>query len=451
MSTYLYLIKLTPLDKFFFGQKKTFGDDNANYFVYSSLFPQQTALLGLLRYQLLQIAGEDVFKDNKIQDEHKAGELIGKQSFSPFVKDKLQFGIIQSLSPVFIIDKKNDEGKEEYFLPVGRRFQKKKEKAPYNLLHLFCETGCPPIPIFKSRVSQKKEEEGSHEVLHPSCEAGCPPIFEAYDPKKGMASCWLSSKSHTLLNEEDFFIKDERIGIRKDYEGTANDDAFFCQRYYRFKNFKKVVEDEEAKVCKQPPVRVHDFCFATVLETEKAIEHEKLNGRIVYLGGERQPFLMEVNEVSKETFKLNIESSTFTAEAYYKSLFKTFKLNIESSTLTSDEKHYTVVLLSDAKIEPNHLEGVKFASAEVKDFACLLTHVGTRRFYNKKKKREEQNIEEVETALSHQHELYARGSVFYFDTEDQANQFCEDLEKVPNFYTIGYNRAIIIEPTKTKK
>ena len=390
MST--YLIKLTPLDKFFFGQKKTFGDDNANYFVYSSLFPQQTTLLGLLRYQLLQIAGEEIFKDNKIQDEHKAGELIGKQSFSPFVKDKLQFGIIQSLSPVFIIDKKN---KDEYFRPVGRRFQKENEKAPYNLLHL-------------------------------SCQAGCPPIFGEYKPKKGLASCWLSSKSHTLLNEEDFFTKDERIGIRKDYEGATNDDAFFCQRYYRFKNFKKVVEDEEAKVCKQPPVRVHDFCFATVLETEKAIEHEKLNGRIVYLGGERQPFLMEVSE-------------------------ETFKLNIESSTLTSDEKHYTVVLLSDAMIDPDHISKVRFASTEVKDFACLLTHVGTRKFYNKKKKREEQNLEKDETVLSHQHELYARGSVFYFDTEEQADQFCEDLKKVPNFHTIGYNHAIIIKPTKTKK
>lgn len=390
-----YLIKLTPLDKFFFGQKKTFGDDNANYFVYSSLFPQQTALLGLLRYQLLQIAGEEIFKDNKIQDEHKAGELIGEQSFSPFAGEELQFGIIQSLSPVFIIDKKNDEDKEEHFLPVGRRFQKKKEKGPYSLLHL-------------------------------SCKAGYPPIFEAYDPKKGMASCWLSSKSHTLLNEEDFFTKDERIGIRKDYEGATNDDAFFRQRYYRFKNFKKVVEDEEGNECKQPPVRVHDFCFATVLEIEGEIEHKKLNGKIVYLGGERQPFLMEVSEETPD-------------------------LTIESSTLTSDEKHYTVVLLSDAMIEPNHLKEVKFASTEVKDFACLLTHVGTRRFNNKKKKREEQNLKEVETALSHQHELYAKGSVFYFDTEGQAKQFCEHLAASTNFHTIGYNHAQIINPSKTIK
>lgn len=409
MST--YLIKLTPLDKFFFGQKKTFGDDNANYFVYSSHFPQQTALLGLLRYQLLQIAGEDVFKDNKIQDEHKAAELIGEQSFSPFVKDKLQFGIIESLSPVFIIDKKNDEGKEEHFLPVGRRFQKEKEEDPYNLLHLSCEDECPPI--FESRESQKEKEE-------------------AYDPKKGLASCWLSSNGTTLLNEEDFFIKDERIGIRKDYEGATNDDAFFCQRYYRFKNFKKVVEDEENKGRKQPPVREHDFCFATILEIKREIEYKeldkRLDKRIVYLGGERQPFLMEVSEKTED-----------------------LQLNIKGSALTSDEKHYTVVLLSDAKIEPNHLKGVKFASTEVKDFACLLTHVGTRKFYNKKKKREEQYLEKDETALSHQHELYARGSVFYFDTKEQADQFCEHLAASTNFYTIGYNRAEVINPLKTIK
>ena len=86
-----------------------------------------------------------------------------------------------------------------------------------------------------------------------------------------------------------------------------------------------------------------------------------MNGRIVYLGGERQPFLMEVSE-------------------------ETFKLNIESSTLTSDEKHYTVVLLSDAMIDPDHLSKVRFASTEVKDFACLLTHVGTQKFYNKENK-----------------------------------------------------------------
>ncbi|ATR99472.1 type III-B CRISPR module-associated protein Cmr3 [Porphyromonas gingivalis] len=392
MST--YLIKLTPLDKFFFGQKKTFGDDNANYFVYSSLFPQQTALLGLLRYQLLQIAGEEIFKDNKIQDEHKAGELIGKQSFSPFVEEELQFGIIESLSSVFIIDKMNED---EHFLPVGRRFQKENEKAPYNLLHL-------------------------------SCQAGCPPIFGEYKPKKGLASCWLSSKSHTLLNEEDFFTKDERIGIRKDYEGATNDDAFFCQRYYRFKNFKEV-EGEKTKVCKQPPVREHDFCFAVLLETHRDIKHEELNKRIVYLGGERQPFLMDLMEVSEETFKLTIESST----------------------LTSDEKHYTVVLLSDAMIESKLLSEVRFASTEVKDFACLLTHVGTRKFYNKENKRQTQYLTESATALSVQKELYARGSVFYFDTKEQADQFCEDLKKVPNFHTIGYNHTIVIKPTKTKE
>lgn len=384
-----YLIKLTPLDKFFFGQKKTFGDDNVNYVVYSSFFPQQTALLGLLRYQVLQIAGEEVFKNNKIQDKEKAAKLIGKQSFNPIVED-LQFGVIESISPIFIIDNET----KEYFLPVGRRFQKRDE---------------------------------TYELLHLSCEGGYPPIFDGYEAKRGMTSCWLSSTNNTRLSEEDFFIEDERIGIRKDYKGATKDDSFFRQRYYRFNNFREV-EREENGECKQPPLREHNFCFAVLLEKkdEKEIELSKLDKRIVYLGGERQPFLLEVSE----------ETHTFA---------------FKSTPLTSDKKYYTVVLLSDAVIEPDHLSDVKFASTEVKDFACLLTHVGTQNFYNKERKRQKQYLEESATALSLQQELYARGSVFYFEREEQAKQFCNHLKNVSSFYTVGYNHAAMFNPSSSEK
>jgi CRISPR-associated protein Cmr3 len=48
-----YLIKLYPIDRYFFGSDVTFGADNSNYFVRSVYFPQQTTLLGMLRYYLL--------------------------------------------------------------------------------------------------------------------------------------------------------------------------------------------------------------------------------------------------------------------------------------------------------------------------------------------------------------------------------------------------------------
>ncbi len=51
-----YLIKLTPVDQFFFGGNITFGENKAtqNYLVRSEKYPQQTTLLGMLRYQLLK-------------------------------------------------------------------------------------------------------------------------------------------------------------------------------------------------------------------------------------------------------------------------------------------------------------------------------------------------------------------------------------------------------------
>ena len=49
------LIKLTPLGEFFFGGDVTFGKANKrSYYVQSRRFPQQTTLLGMLRYELLK-------------------------------------------------------------------------------------------------------------------------------------------------------------------------------------------------------------------------------------------------------------------------------------------------------------------------------------------------------------------------------------------------------------
>lgn len=386
-----YLIKLTPLDKFFFGQKNTFGDNKAKYFVRSSHFPQQTTLLGLLRYRLLQVAGDEVFKDNQIACPILAGEEIGKQSFSPFELQEQSFGKIKSLSPVFIMDKLSGE----YFVPVGKRY--------------------------------KRVEDQTYKLLSLSHEEGYPPLLEGYSPKEDLLSCWMSAKGETLLSEEDFFEADERIGIRKDYKGATQDDAFFRQTFYKFKNFKK---DKDT-------VTPAHFCFATLLETNEELNFLKNEKSIVYLGGERQPFVMEVSE-------------------------KTLDLSVKQSALTSDKQHYTVILQSDALIKSDQLPEGVFGITSLKDFACLLTNIGAKRFYNVGKKRypnlarlsssdEQDTQDKVEVALSLQQELYAAGSVFYFKDRAKAESFCKAIESNANFYKIGYNHAIIIKPSETEK
>ena len=110
-----YQITLTPVDKFFFGGDMTFQvgakelpknwneitdenerariekqvEDNtrySSYIIQSSLFPQQTSLLGMLRFLILRNY-EDVFKEGQIVNKDRAKALIGERSFTVNAND----------------------------------------------------------------------------------------------------------------------------------------------------------------------------------------------------------------------------------------------------------------------------------------------------------------------------------------------------------------------------
>lgn len=112
------------MGKFFFGGDMTFtlngkDSENSSYFIKSNRYPQQTSLLGMLRFLLLTNAGTDVFCDGKITDGKKASELIGENSFTVDNMDA-SFGAIERITPCFLIDGKahlqvNAIGKEWKF------------------------------------------------------------------------------------------------------------------------------------------------------------------------------------------------------------------------------------------------------------------------------------------------------------------------------------------------
>lgn len=98
-----YKIRLTPVDWYFFGGETTFGqeDKSQNYYAKSNLLPQETALLGMLRYQLLKL--------NKLLpitavNKESVNKTIGANSFNYENKNKQGegFGAIKSISPVFL-------------------------------------------------------------------------------------------------------------------------------------------------------------------------------------------------------------------------------------------------------------------------------------------------------------------------------------------------------------
>ena len=114
-----YLITLTPVDKFFFGGDMTFnvhGDADHNekfgtYIIRSAMFPQQTSLLGMLRFLLLR-SDKSLFDGQSIipGTSAKVTDLIGPSSFTVKAggKNDSCFGKILKLHRCFVRCKDSD-------------------------------------------------------------------------------------------------------------------------------------------------------------------------------------------------------------------------------------------------------------------------------------------------------------------------------------------------------
>lgn len=400
-----YLVKLKPLEKFFFGQKHKFNeDDSVNYYLRSARFPQQTALLGLLRYQYLQYAGSEIYSCNRVNKDkwREADALVGPFSFNPDRNAKNEFGQIQSLSPVFLIETQEGEDPIHYF-PIGRRYQREGE-----------------------------EDKGPYQVLELDAKGEC---LSNYSPKKDHPHMWASAEG-TPISEDDFFGVDCRVGVRaekwKKDKGSPEEYGFFYQEFGRFKNEQCTVHEDprdcDGKGCVKETRRSLCFAFYYTCSVESNLPASK----VVFLGGERQPFLMELKEIE------DVEDSQ---AAYMDGYGKVLQ------SLPPSPTHSVVLLLSDARIEVDW-EAVSFAITEIRDFARVVVPKNEE---NKTKK----NVENKTFSEKNGHalaqpplELYARGSLFYFADDEKAREFEQLVRKANNFHKIGYNYTHLI-PKKT--
>ena len=110
-----YLITLKPLESFLFGGENTFGvlgdKEQGTYLVKSRLFPQQSALLGMLKKEIMtqsgvltrKIRGEWVDKTAK----QKAVDLVGSEKFDILQTQVQNFGVIKNLGAVFLMQQKD--------------------------------------------------------------------------------------------------------------------------------------------------------------------------------------------------------------------------------------------------------------------------------------------------------------------------------------------------------
>lgn len=368
-----YQITLTPVDKFFFGgdmtftvglketkkkwdelterEKKEIGFNTqySSYIIQSSMFPQQTSLLGMLRFLILRNAGEEVFKDGQIVNKTKAKELIGERSF--MVNSNNDFKTIKSLNHVRIRRTANGQTSDMEFAPLFKELSFTDASiGSYNLSDI-----CIP--------SLSKKE---------------------YNAKDG-----LDVKLTNGVNEyklEKVFVKDRRVGINRDINtGIVDDGALFKQISYRFSH-------KEAK-----------YCFVFDAEVDDTVPLETYNGQVVSVGGDNSQFVIGISKNVKTNENLKPCSNA-------------------------------VWLLSPTFLTRAETRTAKFAVTRLMPFRFL-----TDREDNKENDNRTFHILNSKLKRSERYELYAPGSVFYFETEEQKKDFINMVESKQEFRQIGYN------------
>ncbi|MCK5059489.1 MAG: hypothetical protein KAT34_22760 [Candidatus Aminicenantes bacterium] len=258
-----YLVTLRPLESFFFGgRKNSEPEEKKDYYVKSRHFPQQTALLGMLRQELLMQNGLFPLNSN---NREQAARLIGGKSFNPGCENQ-DFGVIQEMSPLVLT--KDDH----FFHPCPKDLgmtliiEKSEGKSCFNLAKENGETG--------------KEQAGERPFI---------PHMKGYNPKTGTPELLIANNGcKEWLKYPDVFTESEQVGIKKGREGRTEEEAYYKQVFLRMeKGFSYAFFISLKKDCDNKPVVLKDS--------------------IIYMGGERSAFKMTIKEVSEKSGSENIK------------------------------------------------------------------------------------------------------------------------------------------------
>ncbi len=195
-----YLVTMKPLEPYSFGNDQNFtypgekATGKETYFVKSKDIPEQTSILGLLRYLVLQNRGL-LRTDFKYSAEERAqmNKHIGERSFSYLEQNKQDFGDIHEISPVFIINEKQE-------ILVRNPFHNKADMSGYMPMRM--EDGV---------------ETSWGTISLPEC--------GQYDAKKGYACGYFNLKTKEIVY--DLFETKVVSGNRKNEKDGSDEGCFF--------------------------------------------------------------------------------------------------------------------------------------------------------------------------------------------------------------------------------
>ncbi len=262
-----YLVKITPLEPYSFGNDQNFvypGEKSTgkeSYFVKSKEEPEQTSVLGLLRYLILQNTGclRTDFSYSE-EERQKMKECIGERSFSYLETEPQDFGLIKEVSPIFLLNEKEE-------ILVKNPFHNTAEGSGYNPMPMECDI------------------ETSHGVM-------ALPEKDKYKAKKGHAKGYINLTTKEI--REDLFETMVVSGNRKN-EKTDSDDGSFFKR--------------ELKILKK------GYSFAVYANADK------LPSKTVgYMGKKKSAFLIETRSVENVDLEQRVKECFSSGDTWFYAL-----------------------------------------------------------------------------------------------------------------------------------
>lgn len=246
-----YLISLKPVGKFFFGGDMSFTvngkkSEYSSYIIKSNKFPQQTSLLGMLRFLILR-NDSSVFDTatQLITDRVAAEKLIGKSSFDPSGSGS-SYGVINGISECFLQTKHNNQWTDLSF------------RYKVDELKLDIDRGV------KAQINGKS-------VTVPSMK---------YDPKNGLGSCY-AGVDGMAKTEEEIFVEDLCNGIERNITtGKTDNNALYKQVFYRLKP---------------------EFRFA--FEADVDMDITPYNGQMVSVGADNSQFVIGIEKSQRSAVR----------------------------------------------------------------------------------------------------------------------------------------------------
>lgn len=208
-----YYVQIQPCGDYFLGGNRTFktgkndkyGKEITNYFAISNEIPQQTTILGMLRFAFL------AKKDELSEDDTTKAKTIGSTGFDG--SNTKPYGIINAISPLLIAKTKAENG-FDFFLPAPFTKQVKEQKQDQENEQKNDEY----TDIVYNQVGYKSFTNIAHENSV---------VLNNFDYKNFSTDLkWADSNGKI---EKNIFTPLTKVGVKK----ISTEEGFYKQKFYR--------------------------------------------------------------------------------------------------------------------------------------------------------------------------------------------------------------------------